>query len=177
MFKYVSFTPFTDEYTTHVFNEKDDKCKVHRFDVPYVSVEYTNKSDFTELMGCQNQDIGAIEITKEEFVDLVQHSDQVQRMYDVSNVQYSGEMKIISEKYSQEERDTWPSQTAEATAVKEGTTTVTPYLSALAADENITIEQAADRILNNKTAYDSHASDCLTRKWATLTTLKSEVGL
>ena len=177
MFKYVRYTPMTDEHTTHVFNEKDDKCKVHRFDVPHVSVECQKEEDFTELMAYQNPLITAVEIDKIEFEDLVQHSDQVKRMYAVVNEQYSRELQPISAKYSKEERETWPSQTAEANAVKDGTATDTPYLSALAHDEGITLEQAADRILANKAEYDQHSSESLTRKWNTLTELKEEVGL
>jgi len=177
MFKYVRYTPMTDPYTTHEFNELNDKCKVHRFDVPYVSVEYEKEEDFNELMDSQLPAIEALEITKIEFEELVQHSDQVKRMYDVANAQYSKEMEVISSKYSQAERDTWHSQVEEAEKVKEGLSIDTPYLSALAKDEGITLSQAADRILNNKTAYDAYAAECLTRKWNTLAELKEKVGL
>jgi len=177
MFKYVSYTPMTDDYTTHVFNELNDKCKVNRFDVPYVSVEYTDDKDFSDLMLHQNTAIGAVEITKEEFEDLVKHSDQVTRMYAVVNEQYISDLSAISAKYSQEERDTWPAQTVEANAVKEGTEVETPYLTALSEDENITLEQAADSVLSNKAEYDQYSSESLTRKREQLAVLKSEVGL
>ena len=177
MFKYVSYTPMTDAYTTHEFNENDDKCKVHRFDVPYVSIECESEEDFVELMAYQKPFIGAVEITKEEFTELVQYSDQVKRMYDVVNGEYEKDLRPVSVKYSKEERDTWPSQIAEANTVKEGTATDTPYLSALALDESITLEQAADRVLGNKVDYDAHSSQSLTKKWNALAVLKSEVGL
>ena len=177
MFKYAKFTPMTDAYTTHGFNEIDDKCKVHRFDVPYVSVEYSNEVDFTELMAAQNHIIEAIEISKIEFDGLVQHSDQVNRMYDVVNAQYTKDLKTISEKYSQEERDTWSSQIAEANAIKDGIATDTPYMTALATDEGITLVQAAGIVLANKNAYDNYSAGALTRKWESLGLLKGEVGL
>ena len=177
MFKYISYTPVEDEYTTHEFNELNDKCKVHRFDVPYVSVEYEKEEDFTALMAAQLPAIEATEITKIEFEDLVQHSDQVKRMYEVVNATYSKELSPISVKYSEEERATWPSQTAEAYAVKDGTATYTPYLTALAEDDGITLEAAADRILGNKNEFDTYSSQCLTRKWNALKILKEEVGL
>jgi len=177
VFKYVSFTPITDEYTTHIFNEKNDKCTVHRFDVPYVSVSFEDESDFTELMAYQNPDIGASEITKEAFESLVLHSDQVNRMYAVVNDQYSKDLLVVSNKYCQEERDTWPAQTEEAHAVKDGTATETPYLTSLSEVEGISLEQAADKVLGNKAEYDEHSSAALTKKRDALSALKSEVGL
>jgi len=177
MFKYVRYIPITDENTTHVFNELNEKCKVNRFDVPCVSVEYENEADFSEIMEYQGDSIEAVEITKEEFSELVQDSDQVKRMYDVANEQYQNETKPISRKYSQEERDTWPSQVAEANAVKMGNTSATPYLTALANDGNITIEASAEMVLAKKEQNDIYASSCLARKWATLASLKKEVGL
>ena len=177
MFKYISYTPFTDEYTTHEFNELNDKCKVHRFDVPYVSVEYEKEADFTALMKAQNKNISAVEITREAFFDMVQYSDQYKRMRDVANEQYQKEMKGISEKYTAEERDTWSSQVAEAKKVKEGTSDATPYVSALSVSDGITLNEAADIILGNKTTYDDYAAGALSRKWDTFNELTAEVGL
>jgi hypothetical protein len=177
MFKYVKFTPFTDEYTTHEFIEWDEKCKVHRFDVPYVSVECATEADFTELMGKQTPSIEALEITQAEFVDMVQHSVQVKRMYDVANEKYVNECAAITAKYTQEEISTWGVQVDEAEAVKAGTATATPFLSALAADEGITLVQAADKILALRDANASYTANALTNKWNTLKALKAEVGL
>ena len=177
MFKYVRYTPFTDQYTTHEFNEKNDKCKVHRFDVPYVSVECDNEADFNALMAYQNPIINATEIDKAQFTDLVQHSDQVKRMYNVVNEQYSSELAPYSVRYSEEESMTWAAQVAEANAVLTGTAAETPYLTALATDRTVTLEQAAHNVLENKTAYDTYSAKALTRKWNSLAALKREVGL
>jgi hypothetical protein len=177
MFRYIKYTPVPDEYTTHQFNELNENCKVHRFDVPYVSVEYTDEADFTALMAAQNTAIEAIEITQEVFWDFVQHSAQVNRMYDVANDQYRKECEAITAKYTAEEIATWPTQVEEANAIKAGTATSTPYLTALAADEGITLVQAADKILGLKAANADYTAGCLIRKWQKLTELKSEVGL
>jgi len=177
MFKYIKYTPMTDDYTTHIFNEVNDKCKVHRFDVPYVSVEYTDEADFTALMAAQNIIISATEITKIEFSDMVQLSDQVKRIYETANNQFSIDMKVISEKYMQEERDTWSIQIEEANAVKAGTAVSTPFLSALSIDEGISIDEAANKILAIKSDYSIYSSECLKRKWNTVTALKTEVGI
>ena len=177
MFKYVRYTPFTDEYTTHEFTEVDDKCKVHRFDVPFVSVECSTEDDFASLMSSQNPSIEAVEITKEEFYDMVQNSDQIKRIYEIANAQFAKEMQIISEKYSQEERDTWPVQTEEAKAVKAGLQTSTPFLDALSKEDGLTLDEAADKVLAKKTEYSEYSSACMARKWETIRKLKAEVGL
>lgn len=177
MFKYVKFTPFTDEYTTHEFIEWNEKCKVHRFDVPYVAVECGTEADFTELMGKQSPLIEALEVTKEVFYDFVQHSVQVKRMYDVANDQYKKECGVITEKYTQEEIGTWSVQVSEAEAVKAGTAVPTPFLDALSADEGITLSQAADKILGLRDANAAYTANALTNKWNTLKALKAEVGL
>lgn len=177
MFKYIKYTPMTDDHTTHIFNEINDKCKVHRFDVPYVSVEYTDKADFAALVATQLPAIEAVEITKVEFADIVQYSDQIKRIYSVANEQFASDMKAISEKYTQEERDTWSIQVEEANAVKAGVTISTPFLSSLAADESITLMEAADKVLSIKSEYALFSSQCLARKWVKVSELKSEVGV
>lgn len=84
MFKYVAYTKVTDEFTTHEFREMNEKCKVNRFDVPYVSVEFENAADFTELMANQNPLIQATEITQQEFDIAVYNSAQMQRVRSVA---------------------------------------------------------------------------------------------
>ncbi|MFA7029992.1 MAG: hypothetical protein WC179_06965 [Candidatus Cloacimonadaceae bacterium] len=84
MFKYIAYTKVIDEFTTHQFIEIDDRCQVNRFDVPYVSVEYENESDFVELMAYQPVVINATEITKEEFDVAVYNSAQMQRVRSVA---------------------------------------------------------------------------------------------
>ena len=177
MFKYVKFTPFTDEYTTHEFIDWDEKCRVHRFDVPYVAVEYDVEADFTELMTKQSPLIEALEVNKEVFYDFVQHSAQVKRMYDVANEQYKKECAVLTVKYTQEEINTWGVQVAEAEAVKVGQAVATPFLDALVADEGILLSAAADKILGLRDAYAVYTANALTNKWNTLKTLKAEVGL
>jgi len=177
MFKYVSYTPMTDAYTTHEFNEKDDKCKVHRFDVPYVSAECESEEDFLDLMAYQNPLIEAVEITKVEFEDLVKHSDQVSRMYDVANEQYRKDLEPVTKKYSQEEMNSWPVQSIEANAIISGEEADTPYLDALALDEDITVEEAAAKVLLNKSEYDNADAVAQTSKRKTLSELKMKVGM
>lgn len=177
MFKYVTYTPMTDQYTTHEFNELNDKCKVHRFDVPYVSVECENEEDFAELMAAQFPAIQPTEVTKDAFFDMVQYSDQYLRMLDMANEQYKKEMEHIASKYTEEERSTWPSQVEEARKVKDGTTEPTPYISALSKSNGSTLDEAADIVLGNKKAYDDYAAAALSRKWDALDALKEKVGL
>ncbi len=177
MFKYVSYTPFTDQYTTHIFNEKDDKCRVHRFDVPYVSVECESEEAFAELMAYQISDINAAEITYEQFEDLVKHSDQVLRMYDVANEQYISDMKPMNEKYSQEEISSWPAHVSEANAILNGTAADTPYIDAIANDTGLTREEAAQKVLDDKSEYDTIDAAAISNKRAKLNELKKEVGL
>ncbi|MDM5264670.1 hypothetical protein PF327_10735 [Sulfurovum sp. XTW-4] len=177
MFKYVRYTPMTDEFTTHTFNELNENCKIHRFDVPYVSVECSTDADFAALMASQNPIIEAIEITQAEFSDMVQHSIQVKRMYDIANEQYTKECAVITSKYTHDEISTWSVQVAEAEAVKAGTAISTPFLDALATDESITITAAADKILLLRDQNAVYTAGCLARKWSTLKALKAEVGL
>lgn len=177
MFRYVKFTPFTDEYTTHEFIDLDEKCRVHRFDVPYVSVECATEADFIELMSKQSPLIEALEINKEVFYDFVQHSAQVKRMYDVANDQYVNECKAITSKYTAEEIATWPEQVEQARSVKAGQTVGVPHISALAADDGITLVQAADKILALRDFNVDYTANALTHKWVKLKALKAEVGL
>ena len=177
MFKYVSYIPTTDAFTTHIFNEKNDKCRVHRFDVPYVSVECDNESDFTELMEYQNDVINATEITLEEFESLVLHSDQVNRMYDIANEQYKNDMKPMTDKYSTEEIASWPAQTTEAKAILSGSTEKTPYIDAVVIDTGATHAEGAQKILNDKGEYDAFDAEAISNKRAKLNELKIEVGL
>lgn len=177
MFKYVKYVPFTDEHTTHEFLEKDERCTLHRFDVPYVSIECDSEEGFMELMAYQNASIEATEITQAEFADMVQHSTQVKRMYDVANEQYVKECAAIKSKYTQEEIDTWNIQIAEAEAVKKKLTAPTPFLDALAEDESITLDAAADKILYLRDQNATYTAAALARKWQKLKELKAEVGL
>ena len=177
MFKYVKYVPFTDEFTTHEFLGKNEKCKIHRFDVPYVAVECESEADFIELIAYQNVSIEATEVTHAEFADMVQLSAQVKRMYDVANAQYAKECESIKAKYTQEEIDTWPVQIAEAESVKAGTAVLAPYLDALAADEGITLDAAADKILSLRDENAAKTAAALGRKWQKLKELKTEVGL
>jgi hypothetical protein len=177
MFKYVKYIPVTDAHTTHVFNELNEKCKVHRFDVPCVSIEYTDEKDFTELMASQNKDIVAVELQKAEFIALVKHSDQVKRMYDVANDDFKREMKLLLGKYTQEEINTWSTQVEEAMQIKNGLPGETPFLLSLSGEENITVSEAAEKILMSKKAYATHSADCLKRKRNTVKKLKAEVGI
>ena len=177
MFKYIAYTPFTDDYTTHIFNELNDKCTIHRFDVPFVSVEFNDIEDFNALMAYQNTLINASEVDYDTFAGVVKDTAQYYRMKEIANDQYTLDMSPISQKYTPEERDTWPSQAAEANAVKEGSATETPYLTALAESDGTTVQEAADKILANKREYDEYAASALSRKWVTFDDLKNEVGL
>ncbi|DAB40296.1 MAG TPA: hypothetical protein CFH81_08865 [Sulfurovum sp. UBA12169] len=177
MFKYVRYVPFADEFTTHEFLEKNEKCKIHRFDVPYVSVECGTEADFAALIVYQNPLIEATEILKEEFAEAVRESLQVKRMYDIANEQFVKECVVISEKYTQEEVSTWGIQVAEAEAIKANTAVATPFLDALAQEDNITIEQAADKILSLRDQQSAYTAAALARKWQVLAELKAEVGL
>ena len=177
MFKYVRYVPFADEFTTHQFNESNDKCKIHRFDVDYVSVECESEADFIELLAYQNPAINAMEIIKEEFAGSVKNSAQVKRMYDIANEQFVKECALISNKYTQEEVSTWGIQVSEAEAIKANAAVATPFLDALAQEDNITIEQAADKILSLRDQQSAYTAAALARKWQRLTELKAEVGL
>ncbi len=176
MFKYVSYTPFTDAHTTHIFNELNDKCKVNRFDVPYVSVEYTDESDFTELMASQIPEIGATEITSAEFNDLIQHSDQVQRMYNRANEKYFNLMHPVNIKFPAVERETWVTQIEESNEYIANGTEGT-MITALAAAAGVSIDVYANAILANKAEYDQFAADGAVDKEAFLTGLKESVGI
>lgn len=177
MFKYVRYTPFTDEFTTHEFLEMNEKCKIHRFDVDIVSIEYDSEEDFNELLTDQIPEINATEITKEEFAEAIKESLQVKRMYDIANEQFVKECALISNKYTQEEVSTWGIQVSEAEAIKANTSVATPFLDALAQEDNITIEQAADKILSLRDQQSAYTAGALARKWQRLAELKAEVGL
>ena len=177
MFKYVRYTPFTDEFTTHRVNELNAKCRIHRFDVDAVSIECESESDFAELLAYQNTAIKAIEISKEEFAEATRESLQVKRMHDIANEQFIKECATISEKYTQEEMSTWGIQVAEAEAIKANTAVATPFLDALAQKDNLTIDQAADKILSLRDQQSAYTAAALARKWQRLTELKAEVGL
>lgn len=178
MFKYVRYTPVADEYTTHIFNEMSDKCKLHRFSIPYVSIECENEDDFSELMQSQESKISTEEITKEMFAEAVLHSEQVLRMYDVANYIYVDMMKPITSIYTQEERDTWMSQFNESKLFKEtGDEAEAPMVVSLANVDGVTADEYATLILEKKVEFDQYSAYCLGIKREKLTSLKAEVGL
>lgn len=176
MFKYVQYTPFTDAYTTHIFNEKDDTCVINRFDVPVVSVECETERDFTGLMVYQSSDINAVEITLGEFNEMVKNSDQVQRMYNVANGKYFNSMHPVNTKHSATERETWVTQVAESNKYFEDGTVGT-MIGALAAALDTSVSRYASYILANKAEYDQFASDGAIAKESLLSSLKEEVGI
>lgn len=176
MFKYIKHTTVTDEYTTHSFNELNDKCKLYRFDVPFVSVQYELESDFTELMLSQNANIKAVEITKLEFEEGVKNSAQVTHVYNVANEQFISDMASISTKYTQEEISTWATQVEDARNYLSNAT-ASPLLSALALEDKITLTEAANLLIAKRTDYSGLSAWALGRKWDKVRELKLEVGL
>ena len=60
------------------------------------------------------------------------------------------------EKYSPEERETWPEQVAEANAYLADSTAATPLLSAIATARGITVQAMAERVLLLR---DQHKAD------------------
>lgn len=178
MFKYIKYTPITDEYTTHSFNDVNDKCKLHRFDMPYVSVEYVIESDFGELMAAQSTNIQAIEITKVEFEAAVKDSAQVKRMYSVANEYYKELMQPITSIYTEEERATWMSQFNQSTDFMVARNElVAPLIVALAIGDGVTTEQYATLILRKKSEFDAYSAQALALKRGKLYELMAEVGL
>lgn len=177
MFKYARYIRVVDEFTTHEFTELNEKCKVNKFDVPYVSVECANESDFLELLENQNPIIAAVEILKEEFAVGVENSAQVKRIYDRANEHFAMDMHSISAKYTKEECDSWAAQVSEAEAYLAGTQINTPFLDALCLEDSIAPQEAAQKILEKKNTYAITTADALKRKWSTITSLKSEIGL
>ena len=176
MFKYVNYTTYEDEYTTHEFTEINEKCKVHRFDVPYVSVECETEEDFTELMATQHPNIEATEISMDEFSDMVQHSDQVQRMYNRANELYTSKMNPANIRYPASERETWPQQVAEAETYLD-TGVAGEMITALAAANGMSIDAYANGVIANKAEYDSKATQAMSDKTEFLKELKAEVGI
>ena len=82
MFKYIKFTRVKDEFTTHLFRGGDEDVKVNYFDVDVVSIQNDDEDKLNELIASQDERINCIEITKEEFKELVTNSAQINRIRD-----------------------------------------------------------------------------------------------
>ena len=176
MFKYVRFNKVEDAYTTHSFLELNHSCTVHRFDVDVVSIAFAEMTSFTTLLEYQDPVINATEITKDEFLSLVSETSQVIRIYDRANRQYKADMESVTLKYSQEERDTWPSQVAEAQAfLNNGTTGV--MLSLLAQGDGVSVPEYAEFILAKAIDFSSFSAVKLAQKRAFIAKMKAEIGL
>ena len=82
MFKYIKFTKVKDEFTTHLFRSGNEDVKVNYFDVDVVSIKSDSEDKLNELIASQNPVINCIEITKDEFKELVTNSAQINRIRD-----------------------------------------------------------------------------------------------
>lgn len=176
MFKYVAFTPYSDQHTQYGFNELDDRTVVNRFDVDAVSVEFDDEDAFTDLLAHQPKGIKAKEITKEAFASIVEESQQMKRIYARGNRFFETEMRSITEKYTEEERSSWPSQVEEANAYF-SSGTIGPIITACAAADGVAAEKYAQNILDKKKTFDAAVAEALAKKRMFVSALKAEVGV
>jgi len=70
-------------------------------------------------------------------------------------------LTILASGYTLAERETWHAQVAEANAFKSDPMAATPMLSPLAAARGMTVQEMADRVLANGTAFSSGAGAIL----------------
>lgn len=165
MFKYVRFTPLETNETTLTFRSITEDIKVNYFDKPFVSIEADNESSIDALIASQSSEIDCQEITKEEFVQLVKLTSQYQRIIDRGNEKLTAMTKAISDKYPEEERETWPTQLEEARKYKEtGLESDAPFLKILADGENDTVEAFANAVIENNETFKALSSAALSEK-------------
>lgn len=101
MFKYVKFTKAEDEFTTHDFRGGSEEIIVNHFDVNVVSIQAENEVAINTLIASQESVINCIEITKDEFKELVTDSAQLNRIRNVvaeriaSKYSYADEIAML----------------------------------------------------------------------------------
>jgi len=179
MFKYVKFKRVKTDNTVLEFQQRDDKVKVHFFDVDAVSLEAENEQDIDELISIQEEAIEVKEITKEEFKTLVAKSSQIRRVNERVNQTYKHSLKAITQKYSEEERETWSNwQLPEAekfSYTKDENDA--PSLKILADDERVSLEDYANAVLAKARDYKTLSASALANKRMLKRELLSEIGL
>ena len=154
MFKYVAYTPAQDEFTRYEFIDLDDRATVHKFSVPFVSVEYDDEQAFTDLMAHQPPQISAVEITQAEFAVEVGQSAQVLRVRKRSEELLDGIVLPLSEEYPDVEQKTWPFQLEEARAYQaSGNEADAPMLTIMSAAESDTVANFAAAVIAKNDAY------------------------
>ena len=179
MFKYVSFKKVKTDDTVLEFQQKNDKVKVHFFDVDVVSLESENEQDIDELISMQDKKIECKEITKEEFKTFVSKSAQIKRVNERVNQSYKEAVKAITKKYSEEERETWASwQLPEAgkySYTKDENDA--PSLKILADSSGVTVEEFANAVLAKAKNYKTLSANALAKKRTLKQKLLAEIGL
>lgn len=123
MFVYVKFTKVQDEFTTYEFRGGDDLVKVNHFDVDVVSLESENEDAIADLIANQDERINCVEITKEEFKELVKDSAQINRIRNVvkeriaSKYSVADEIAMLKKDDTNEKRVAYESYVTECIAV------------------------------------------------------------
>ena len=165
MFKYVRFSPKPLEYTTLTFMNTSNNVKVNFFDKPFVSIEAENEADINALIASQVDDIKCYEISKEEFISLVKTTKQYNRILEQGNQKLEELTAQIVKKYPLKERETWYIQLEEARKYKETNNVAdAPFLSILVANENDTVENVANAVINNNTTFRQLSATALSEK-------------
>jgi len=96
MFKYVKFKKVNTGDTVLEFKEVGilgENVKINYFDVPIVSLESDSEDDINNLINAQDSQIECEEVSKDEFIELVKNSAQINRIKDIVKAK-------IAEKYS-----------------------------------------------------------------------------
>jgi len=83
MFKYIDFQKVETEITVLEFKSRNDTVKVNHFNVDVVSIESDDEIAMDELIQSQPAEIECVEISKDEFKNLISNSSQLNRIRDV----------------------------------------------------------------------------------------------
>ena len=97
MFKYVKFERVTSLVTVYEFRGGNEDVKVNYFDVTVVSIESESEIAINELIASQPPSINCVEITKEEFKEIVKDSAQIERIRTVVKERIASKYSIADE--------------------------------------------------------------------------------
>lgn len=176
MVKYVKFTRAKTDHTVLTFTQKTEDVKVNYFDVDAVSL-IGDESVIDELIANQPEEINCQEIPKDEFWDIVKDTSQIKNIYRQANDLLKQEVKVISDIYSPEERETWNIQLEEAKQYIEDNTADVPFLEQCATAADMTLGDYANLIISKNTDYRNLAASALSKRLQKTKELMTELGL
>ena len=178
MVKYVKFNRVETEYTVLEFRGGDESVKVNYFSTPVVSIIGDDEAKINALIGSQSPEINCMEITQDEFKELIKCSIQYKRIKERVAEFFEKQLQQLIVEYPLGERETWNRQLEQAKAYKaSGDEADAPFLKVLADAESDTVENFANAVIAKAEAYEVFVAEKLTEKRAYERQLMAEIGL